>query len=342
MSSAGLIPSPPHIQHTTTRLTHRQAHTLLSAFLERTEIDAAYRPDSTLTERGPQALSSSGSQNLTLNHLKRVLQGIEGKKVGGVVKPLTEEDGTEPQLNLEDQASSASGKRGKRGLEVEGDQETSRSKRQKQEFQADDAATPTTDDWQDPTVHAQVDEDNDNVINGDNEEIENLDEEENAFEADRNPSATLKQPHNRKEEKELVSVTLEETGETVDPRTAANKKDRKRSKKQKQNGQQLQDFNDELIDEPIPVTATELSQKKRRDKGKKSKSEEAGDDEALPPSAQPTSSSQGPTAASLEAENEEATLQSLSKEERKKMKKLKQKDVKKDRQEQRMAKKKET
>ncbi|OAP55079.1 hypothetical protein AYL99_10779 [Fonsecaea erecta] len=82
-SSAGLVPLPTSVHHSTTRLTHFQAHTFLSAFLDRAENDAAYRPDSTLTERGPQALSSGSTPNLTLTHLKRILSGIEGKRIGG-------------------------------------------------------------------------------------------------------------------------------------------------------------------------------------------------------------------------------------------------------------------
>ena len=91
MSSAGLTPLPTSVHHSTTRLTHKEAHTFLSDFLERAENDAAYRPDSTLTERGPQALSSGSTASLTLSHLKRILQGMEGKKVGGPLKVMGEE-----------------------------------------------------------------------------------------------------------------------------------------------------------------------------------------------------------------------------------------------------------
>ncbi|OAG39105.1 hypothetical protein AYO21_06656 [Fonsecaea monophora] len=82
-SSAGLTPLPTSVHHSTTRLTHSQAHSFLSEFLDRAENDAAYRPDSTLTERGPQALSSGSTPNLTLSHLKRILSGMEGKRIGG-------------------------------------------------------------------------------------------------------------------------------------------------------------------------------------------------------------------------------------------------------------------
>jgi len=86
---AGLTPLPPAVTHHTTRLTHGEAHSFLSIFLSRAEIDAAYRPDSTLAEGGPQALSTGSSPNLTLHHLKRILLGMEGKRMG---KPVFEQD----------------------------------------------------------------------------------------------------------------------------------------------------------------------------------------------------------------------------------------------------------
>ncbi|KIW82880.1 hypothetical protein Z517_02123 [Fonsecaea pedrosoi CBS 271.37] len=93
-SSAGLTPLPTSVHHSTTRLTHYHAHSFLSEFLDRAENDAAYRPDSTLTERGPQALSSGSTPNLTLSHLKRILSGMEGKRIGGSLGLEEEAKGT--------------------------------------------------------------------------------------------------------------------------------------------------------------------------------------------------------------------------------------------------------
>ncbi|KAI9871353.1 MAG: hypothetical protein M1823_008473, partial [Watsoniomyces obsoletus] len=56
---------------------------MLSTFLALAENNPAYRPDSTLTEGGPISSSSAASANLTLAHLQRVLDGMEGKRVGG-------------------------------------------------------------------------------------------------------------------------------------------------------------------------------------------------------------------------------------------------------------------
>ena len=80
---ANYQPLPPHIHHHTTRLTHQTAHTHLSTFLSLAENNAAYRPDSTLSERGPISSSSGSSTNLTLHHLSRIQQGLTGQRVGG-------------------------------------------------------------------------------------------------------------------------------------------------------------------------------------------------------------------------------------------------------------------
>lgn len=81
---AGLVPLPQTVQHSSTRLTHLEAHNLLSSFLTEAETNPAYRPDATLTQSGPQAMGVGVGSNLTLNHLNRILQGIAGKRIGGV------------------------------------------------------------------------------------------------------------------------------------------------------------------------------------------------------------------------------------------------------------------
>lgn len=81
---AGLVPLPQTVVHTSTRLTHREAHDLLSSFLEESQTNPAYRPDAILTQHGPQASSVGEGSNLTLNHLGRILKGIAGQRVGGV------------------------------------------------------------------------------------------------------------------------------------------------------------------------------------------------------------------------------------------------------------------
>lgn len=75
---------PPVVLHTTAsqHLDIPSAHTLLSTFLHLANLDPAYHPDSTLTERGPQSNSTSGNPNLTLHHLNRIKLGLEGKNLG--------------------------------------------------------------------------------------------------------------------------------------------------------------------------------------------------------------------------------------------------------------------
>lgn len=81
---AGLVPLPETVVHSSTRLTHLQAHTLLSNFLQEADVNPAYRPDAVLTQHGPQAAGVGSQSNLTLNHLDRILKGIAGKRIGGI------------------------------------------------------------------------------------------------------------------------------------------------------------------------------------------------------------------------------------------------------------------
>jgi hypothetical protein len=75
---------PPSVLHpsSTIPLDIPSAHTILTTFLHLANLDPAYRPDSTLSERGPEANSSSGNPNLTLHHLNRIKLGLEGTNLG--------------------------------------------------------------------------------------------------------------------------------------------------------------------------------------------------------------------------------------------------------------------
>lgn len=81
---SGLIPLPQTVLHSSTRLTHSQAHDLLSSFLAEAENNPALRPDSQITTHAIQSQTSGLNGNITLTHLDRILQGIAGKRVGGV------------------------------------------------------------------------------------------------------------------------------------------------------------------------------------------------------------------------------------------------------------------
>jgi len=163
---AGLTPLPPTVLHTSTRLTHSQAHSYLSSFLQEAETNPAYRPDATLTPQGVTASSVGADSSLTLNHLKRILHGIEGKRVGSVEFNYGQGPPREHKrrkLDGEEQGFASSppvadglstGKRRQNGAEevvtVEGED-------------GEDAAAVVgrgTDNWQDKEdyEHAQVDE----------------------------------------------------------------------------------------------------------------------------------------------------------------------------------------
>lgn len=81
---ASLNAYPPYILHSSSvqRLDFTSAHTILHTFLDLANLDPAYRPDSTLTERGPEANSSSGNPNLTLHHLNRIKLALQGVNLG--------------------------------------------------------------------------------------------------------------------------------------------------------------------------------------------------------------------------------------------------------------------
>lgn len=65
----------------TSRVSPTEAAALVSTFLKRSTVDPAYRPDSILSARGPQATSTSvANPNLTLHNLEKVRDGMLGKK----------------------------------------------------------------------------------------------------------------------------------------------------------------------------------------------------------------------------------------------------------------------
>lgn len=143
---SGLVPLPQTVLHSSTRLTHSQAHDLLSTFLTEAENNPALRPDSQITPHAIQSQTSGSNGNITLTHLDRILQGIAGKRVGGVEFNT----GTKKRKFNNDFPSSppASGQEQIRGEEVEdGEKEAV-------------VTAQETGDWQDKDdyEHAQVDE----------------------------------------------------------------------------------------------------------------------------------------------------------------------------------------
>jgi len=202
--------------HTNTRLTHAQAHTFLSTFLDRADIDAAYRPDSTLTERGPQSVSTGATPNLTLHHLKRILRGIEGKRVGG--------DELRQQLQLQLQQPEAGEEAGINGHGVSvgfGDEAPAAASGKKHKHRADGALEAGKE-------AADIDEDQDEWLEKSTFDLQQTDGDDYG-EADlaageRHPGAELLQPAGDEEAEELVGVEIQETGEWVDPRAERKQK----------------------------------------------------------------------------------------------------------------------
>ncbi|RVX72273.1 hypothetical protein B0A52_04477 [Exophiala mesophila] len=207
---------PPSLTHTTARLTHLEAHAFLSEFLTQADVRPGYRPDSTLTEHGPQAVSSGSNPNLTLHHLKRILLGMEGKKVGGGLDLVGAEDGEE--TGAESKTS------GNRNTDTDQAATPRRAKRKIYDGADGDAtaeaAAGNGAEWQ---------EKDDFELAQDDDGIDLMNE-------DRHPGADLDQPHDDAQEEDLVNIEIEETGEKVDPRKQIDKDERKRLKKLKHKG----------------------------------------------------------------------------------------------------------
>lgn len=220
-SMAGLTPLPPTVTHSSSRLTHAQAHAMLSSFLERAENDAAYRPDSTLTERGPQSASSGSNPNLTLHHLKRILSGIEGKKIGGEDVGRFFGDGARA-------AGLNSGLPFKRKADENGNGEVGVDSPAKRRMVGD--AHPEHGD--DGTGIAVVGEAN-GWQSKDDYDLAQREGNEDLLNEDKQPGMNLEQPTNEKEAVDKVNVAIEGTGEKVDPRKGdkADKESRKKAKK---------------------------------------------------------------------------------------------------------------
>ena len=210
-------PLPPSKVHTRTRLTHAQAHDQLSHFLQRAEIDPAYRPDSILTDQGPVSGSAGGTPNLTLHHLQRILLGMEGKKVGG----------SEEFLGGETRGVGKRSYREENGEQRPGKRQRVREKMVEQVDGTGEIVVETTGenegDWQDKEDF----------------ELEQGEDEVDVHTVDRDVGAGLRQPANAEEAREEMEVEIEGTGEKVQPEDVAgqgevlNKEERKRRKKER-------------------------------------------------------------------------------------------------------------
>lgn len=236
---AGLTPLPTHHLHSSTRLTHREAHTFLSSFLERADIDAAYRPDSTLTERGPQAVSTGSSPNLTLHHLKRILLGMEGKRVASAAVETETEGAEDEKANADNNnatstttTTTTTTSRNKRSLD-DNHQESQTPKKSKRKIYdaaaADNTANAIVDDSDGPAVAAAAAiSDAEGWQDKDTFALAQMEENLEATAGDRHPGADLEQPADEADEEQMMHVEVEGAGKKL---SSKDKEERKRLKK---------------------------------------------------------------------------------------------------------------
>ncbi len=218
-------------------------------------------------------------------------------------------------------------------------------------------SAPETDDWQDPDAFALAqneinttdlarpetdlvfEESGQNDAGGDDElEFEDFDGGNEVEEA-RHPGANLPQPHGEQEERDLVSIRLEGTGEVVDPREPTTPaKSKRKEKKEKKKGTKEEKGRAPPVETSPAVPSSSVSKSERKEK-QKQKSRQS--DKAVKASSSIAIPSSQPSKISTpsKAVDSEATSKALSNDERRKLKKLRQKDTKKEREDGRMRKK---
>lgn len=190
-------PLPPHVLHTDTHISQTEALRILTTFLDRTQNEPAYRPDSHLTERGPVSSSTNANSDLTLHHLHRIKFGLEGKRL-------------RPDLEAEGGGIFSNPKRKRKREDEDNPTSTFTSSpplttlsagESRQEGTA--STTPNTKDWQDKWAYEEAQDDSDVDVNN----------------ARRDPGAGLQQhqPIDETEEEEEM-VDVEADGIQMDPR----------------------------------------------------------------------------------------------------------------------------
>lgn len=230
--SSSYNPLPPSVVHSSNRLTHLEAHTFLSEFITQSDLRPGYRPDSTLTENGPQAVSTGSNPNLTLHHLKTILLGMEGKKVGGGLGMFGGGDG-EGEAAEEDTQTGQWERAGRTEFGTDGAVSPRSAKRKIYDVDSADY------EGEDAAVEAVVGETN-GWQGKDDYDLAQEDDGLDLMNEDRHPGADLDQPHDEAEEEELVNVEIEGTGEKVDPRKSIDKDERRKMKKLRQKQEKAQ------------------------------------------------------------------------------------------------------
>ena len=224
-------PLPPFVLHSTTAISQDAALSFLSAFLDRTSTEPAYRPDSHLTESGPVSSSTNARSDLTLHHLERIKQGLEGKRLKP--EPVIAVEEVEPLLKKQRRVYD----REERDVHLPSPLDiTVISTSAGGKARGNETGTSTPKDWQDKSAYEEAQSDEDVDLNN----------------AQHDPAgAGQKQPKNQLEEEEMLEVDVEgdggelETGALrTDKKTIQNgvdgnsgptvdKEERKRLKKEK-------------------------------------------------------------------------------------------------------------
>ena len=221
---------PPFVQHSAPPISPRDALSAITTFLEAANNTAAYRPDSTLSERGPVSTSTSGTQNLVLHHLNRIKLGLEGVRVGAA------------ELKAEDAQADA-----------QADEERALKKRKREDFAPQrtpkvvkrdiiPAISATGEDDAEPMVRTTEEQ------GGEWEEKDNYelaqDDEEVDMNAQRDPAGGLEQPADSQDAADMMEMIETQTGDEAPPAAQVpekaastlvlDKEERKRLKKLKQ------------------------------------------------------------------------------------------------------------
>jgi hypothetical protein len=218
---------PPFVLHTLTPISPATALTSITEFLTTANDTAAYRPDSTLSARGPISTSTS-SPNLTLHHLNRIKLGLSGHRIG--TAEIEAEDAVAEAAAEEERAS--------RNLKRKRDREEGFQK----QSQETDRKINTI-----PTITATTEEDGEVVVQAsveDGGDWEQKDDYELAqdeavvdMNSERDPAGGLEQPADTREAEDPMEIEETQPGdEVVLPMqdSAVDKEERKRLKKLKQ------------------------------------------------------------------------------------------------------------
>jgi hypothetical protein len=220
---------PPSVLHSSAPISPFIALSTIDAFLTTANDTAAFRPDSTLSERGPVSSSTSGNQNLILHHLNRIKLGLEGVRIGAA------------ELEAEDAVA-----------EAQADEERASKKRKRDENGAL-SKMPRAVIQQDviPTVNATLEGDGEPILKTvveeggeweekDDYELAQEDEEVDIY-VERDPAGNLEQPANAQEAEDMMEVAETQPGSEVplpiqgsETKPALDKEERKRLKKLKQ------------------------------------------------------------------------------------------------------------